>query len=198
MKIRILYILTCLTLIGCATFSKKEFKKELIKLDKNEALKISGKYKLYPHKEFGRQSSYSNFDSLKKHGNLYQSIVNETWEKRKGLDSLIKEKDDYYIDLQIANGNVLKISLFEKNILIKDTLFNGKIKNGMFYIDNHYYKMTGIPYLAGGYESNKRRIGLSKSGNLIVNKAVSNEGAVLLIIGTGHAYNDSKVFERVN
>jgi hypothetical protein len=195
---KILYTLFCITLFGCATFSKKDFRNEFIKLDKENIDSINGRYKLYPSKEYGDKPSYATSDELKKYGNLYQSIVNYKSEKRKVLDSLIIEKDNFYVEIEIRNRTRLKVSLFENDTFIKDTLFNGEIKNGMFYINNHYYRMTGIPYLVGSYESNKRRIGLSNNGSLIVNKAVSNEGAILLIIGTGHRYNSSEEFNRIN
>ena len=200
MKSKLLILFLPFIFIGCATFSKKDFRKEITNLDENTIHNISGKYKIYPFKRFGKKiSSYDHIDSLRKHGNLYHSITNENWEDKKILDSaMIYNKDNYHVDLKISNRTLLKVSFIENNTVVKDTTFNGKIKNGMFYVDNNYYKINGIPYLFGGYSSKKRRIGLSIKGNLIVNKAIAIEGAVLLIFGNGFSYNSSSEFERID
>ncbi|WP_149206403.1 hypothetical protein [Flavobacterium johnsoniae] len=66
----------------------------------------------------------------------------------------------------------------------------------MFYLDNKFSKCTGIPYFLGGCQSNKRRIGLSKNGNLLVNEADSNNGAFLFLFWAGTDYNLTYEYQR--
>jgi len=72
----------------------------------------------------------------------------------------------------------------------------GKYKKGMFYLDNKFLECHGVPYIFGGCNNNKRRIGLTKNGNLLVNEAIDNSGALLLIIGAGYSYNITYEYER--
>jgi hypothetical protein len=73
----------------------------------------------------------------------------------------------------------------------------GKLRSGLFYLDNKFLKRNGIPYLAGGYTHHKTRIGLSKNNGLMVNYAYDNSGALLLIIGAGSSYNLGYHYKRI-
>ena len=97
--------------------------------------------------------------------------------------------NEYQITLNLENKNSLRIKVFENSLVIKDTLLAGKYKKGMFYLDNTFLECRGIPYLFGGCTHSKRRVGLTKSGNLLVNEAVDSSGALLIIIAAGYSYN---------
>ena len=75
--------------------------------------------------------------------------------------------------------------------------FDGKLKNGYFYLNNKQVEFNGIPYLLGGSSSEKRRIGISKDNDLIVQTAIDHTGAFLLIIGTGYSYNVATFFKEI-
>lgn len=192
----ILIFFLTLIFLGCASFSKKEFRKQSKSLTEKSLIKLNGNYSFYPIKRLGKRFENKSADSLK-YTNSYQEIVNENWNKKQNFDSILNKESLYSINLKFTEPEKLRISLLENGTKIRDTVFNGKLKNGMFYIDNKFLKCKGVPYLFGGCQNNKRRIGLTENNNLIINEAVSNEGAILLILGAGISYNSSFEFKRI-
>ncbi|TXD85038.1 hypothetical protein ESY86_00340 [Subsaximicrobium wynnwilliamsii] len=85
----------------------------------------------------------------------------------------------------------------KKKNIIKDTLVNGKIKNGMFLLDNKKSKIYGIPYLLGGYDIKKQRIGVTNKNNLITNISVAKQSLLLFVIGRNYNLNLSYEYERM-
>ena len=190
MKIRKTYILSitliALLFFSCATFSKKQFRKEVKHLKKQSIIELNGDYSFNPTKK------YSNLNKIDpEFNNAYQLMVNNNHKDRIKFDSIQKNKNEYFINLNIQGDNELRLKVFKNTGLIKDTIILGKYKKGMFYLDNNFLDCHGIPFIFGGCRNNKRRIGLMKNGNLIINEAVSNEGALLLIFGSGYRYNIS-------
>ena len=165
-------------------------------LNEKNLTELNGNYSFYPLKAFREGFNDLDADSLR-FTNSYQEIINENWNQRQKTNSTLKKESIYLVKIKITESKKLDITLLENGFEIRDTILNGKLKNGMFYIDNKYLKCKGIPYLFGGCENNKRRIGLSVNNNLITNEAVNNEGAVLLILGGGANYNDSFEFKRI-
>ncbi|MDT7833100.1 hypothetical protein RQM59_11955 [Flavobacteriaceae bacterium S356] len=191
-------ILTVLsfTIFGCASFTKKRFRNEVVNLEKVELSKLTGNYSLNPIRRYyslGKEGANDKIsDSLKKN-NGYYFLTNE---RKSEFDSLKKSESEYLLSLNLKNASKLKVELLENSKVIADTIFEGKHKNGMFYIENKYLDCNGIPFLFGGCRNNKRRIGLTKNGNLLINEAVSNEGALLFIIGSGYSYNLTYEYKR--
>ncbi|MEO8932797.1 MAG: hypothetical protein ABI295_00700 [Xanthomarina sp.] len=181
---------------GCASFSKKDFKEQSIPLNEHNLDKLNGNYSFYPINRYGKLFGRIHADSLK-YTNSYQEVTNHNWKKKQKLDSILTEKTYYSIAVKLSGSKRLHVSLLENGTKIRDTTFNGKIKNGMFYLDNKFLKCWGILYLFGGCQNNKRRIGLSLNTNLITNEAISDEGAFLFIFGAGVNYNASYEFERI-
>ncbi|MBN2779162.1 MAG: hypothetical protein JXR36_16130 [Bacteroidales bacterium] len=81
--------------------------------------------------------------------------------------------------------------------IVANYTFDGKLKNGYFYLNNKQVEFNGIPYLLGGSSSEKRRIGISKDNDLIVQTAVDHTGAFLLIFGAGYSYNVATFFKEI-
>ncbi|GAA4106079.1 hypothetical protein GCM10022393_00280 [Aquimarina addita] len=192
-------IILCITIIalccaGCASFSNQSFRKEYIKITEGNLSELSGAYFLPYIKNL--EHPFSEFNG---HVDLYSQIVNAPpWKSRKNkLDSLQVAENQYVVQLDVIDAASVNIGLYENNRLIKDTLIAGKLKNGMFYLKNIELDCQGIPYIMGGCLHSKRRIGLSKRGNIIVNTAVDNTGALLLVIGTGYTFNSSYEFEKI-
>lgn len=189
------------TVFSCASFSKKGFRKEVEKLDKTNITKLNGNYSFYPIKKYiGNDKKEGNniSDSLKYYFNAYDELNGELAypPKKIGFDSLFKKENEYQISLNVENKNNLRIKVSENSTVIKDTILTGKHKKGMFYLDNKFLKCWGVPYLFGGCQNNKRRIGITKKGNLLINEAVDNGGAILVIIAGGYSYNVAFEYER--
>lgn len=194
---RFITLIIFFIIVGCASFSKKEFKNNYIKLNEKSLAQITGVYKLYPKKMFGKQNLYNHPDSLIRFTNLYQEFIDEDWKTKKKSDSLLSSTLNYYVKLNLKDNSLLQITLLEENKILRDTVFSGKLKNGMFYIENVYFKCWGVPYVFGGCSNNKRRVAISNDLNLIVNTAVESGGSLLIIFGDGVSYNESYEFERV-
>ncbi|MEP0262806.1 hypothetical protein [Dokdonia sp.] len=186
-----------ITTSGCASFSKKEFSREYVRLEKNSISKLDGQYRFYPKKCFGDYYKDVPSDSLK-YKNLFQNIVYEEREERERWDSLTAPKKDLSVVLKLNGNTELSITVFENKKIVRDTVLTGKLRQGMFYLDDKYLKIRGIPFLFGGYNSNKRRIGISKNDGLIVNEAYGNEGGILIILGSGYTSNASYEYERID
>lgn len=187
------------TILSCASFTKKRFRKEVANLEKTELKKLTGNYSLNPIRRYyslGKEEPNDKIPDSLKRNNGYYFLTNESYEKKSKFDSLKKNGSKYLLSLNLENTNKLRVELLENSIVINDTIFEGKHKNGMFYLNNKYLDCNGVPFLFGGCRNNKRRIGLTKNGNLLINEAVSNEGALLLIIGAGYSYNVTYEYER--
>lgn len=190
-------IILSMIMFSCATFSKNGFRKKVDKLEETDITKINGDYSFYPLKKYIRDKSPNNDipDSLRSN-NAYDFLMNENYQKRKEFDSQRKPENKYQVRLNLIDKKNLKIEVLENLVKIKDTLLTGKYKKGMFYLDNKFLECHGVPYIFGGCNNNKRRIGLTKNGNLLVNEAIDNSGALLLIIGAGYSYNITYEYER--
>lgn len=194
----LLVLLVSVSLINCASFSNKDFKNDYIKINESEINSFNGKYNLLPIKQYRKKNKNATSDSLGSYQNLYDYITTENL-KFENKDSILKNSVKYQIELNIVNNTAISIELFKDNYSIRKQQIKGILKkDGMFYLDNNFLECNGIPYLFGGCRNNKRRIGISKNNNLIVNEAVSNEGAILLIIGDGYSYNSAYEFKRLN
>ena len=55
-------------------------------------------------------------------------------------------------------------------------------KNGLISLKNKNFRLTGLPYILGGYQINKTEIGLTKQNQLVLNGVKVDEGAILIIL----------------
>ncbi len=125
-------------------------------------------------------------------------MVDEPLKNRMTFDFFgVDEEQNYHVLLNLKKKSLLEITVFQGTEQIVDTVIGGKLKEGMFYLNNKDLTINGIPFLIGGYESDKRRIGITKDNNLIVNTAIGNEGGVLFIIGAGYQYNKTFEYQRI-
>lgn len=205
MKKHALYFLTTMLIassfFGCARFSKKTFRNEFQKLDRKDISGLEGNYSLNPRikyvsdkpEDLDLESKIT--DSLI-HYNAYQFMVTPNLSSKKNLYQRKTENVDRLINLKFQNEKLLSIKVYEKGVVIKDTVLSGKYKKGMFYLDNKFVKCHGIPFLFGGCQSNKRRIGLSKNRGLLVNEAYDNTGALLFFFWAGNDYNVAYEYPR--
>lgn len=192
-KIRIL-ILTLWITAGCATFSKKGFKGDYVKVEFTSVDRYEGRYSLYAKRSLDSMVH----DSLLKKTNLYQEIVNEPQSVH---DEILENQYDdhtYFVRIEFEGQDSIQIALCNGSEILKDTVFSGTWKKGMFYMDNVFLKCNGIPYLLGGCNHNKRRLVFTPEYNIIVNTAVANEGAFLFLIGSGYRMNMYYEFEKLH
>ncbi|MGE6354235.1 hypothetical protein ACQKCJ_10195 [Flavobacterium sp. NPDC079362] len=193
-----LLLLISVSLLNCASFSTKDFKNDYTTIDNKNLDSFNGKFTFSPIKKFDKKNEHSNIETSKKYINSYNYITTESL-KFENIDSIINGLVNYHIELKISNNTQLNVELFRNNYSIKKQQIKGELKkDGMFYLDNKYLKCTGIPYLFGGCNNNKRRIAISKNNNLIINEAVDNTGAFLFLFWAGPSYNGIYEFKRLD
>ncbi|WP_428228524.1 hypothetical protein [Flavobacterium sp.] len=194
-----IFLLLCVSVLvsNCAFFSKKDFKNDYTTINESNILSFNGKYTFFPVKKFDSKNKNADFDLSGNYINSYNNITNESL-KFEDRDSILKGTTIYHIELNLVDNTALNIELFKNNYSIKKQQIKGILKkDGMFYLDNKFLKCTGIPYLFGGCNNNKRRIAISKNNNLIVNEAVDNTGALLFLLWGGLSYNSAYEFKRL-
>lgn len=185
--------------VGCASFSKKKFAKDLDNLSLENISRLEGNYVLNPVSSYTKSGvakiAGSRGDSIK-FNNAYDFIVNQSFMQKRQLNAVKTTGNTILLNLKFENNKQLSVKVLENSMPIVETVISGELKDGMFYLDNKYLKWTGIPYLFGGSQNNKRRIGLAKNGNLLINEAVSNNGAFLFLFWAGTDYNLTYEYER--
>jgi hypothetical protein len=181
---------------SCANFTKKGFRKNLEKLKPESITRLDGTYALRPARRYyslenlypkGYRPDSSRF------ANAYEFLLNKG-DQFPYLDSM---KNDLTLKLRLEGATNLDVQVLENSIILEQATLEGTYKNGMFYLDNKFLKCHGIPFILGGCENTKRRIGLTKEGNLLINEALSNEGAFLIMFGAGYKYNTTYEYKRM-
>ena len=87
---------------------------------------------------------------------------------------------------------------YENKLLVKKIGIEAKLKrNGFIKLKNTKTNCQGIPYIFGGCDQKKMRIGFTKNEQMTVQEAVSNTGAFLFVFGTGYSYNAVYIFDAI-
>lgn len=193
MKILKLIILSAL-LSNCASYCKKEFKNELIAIDKSNLSNLNGTFESRPFRYFGKQSDWTKKDSLKtrKLLGIYEKLQNKS-----GQYDQPEVLDYEYVKMEFKSNEKLIYELISKDSILKTDTINFKIKNGMIKLKNAFYKCEGIPFLFGGCRNGRVRIGLSDKNNLIINKSYDQYGALLIVIGAGVNSNSTYEYQKI-
>lgn len=168
---------------SCASFSDKMVKDNKSPSLENDLSKLEGKYELFPDLKYDEKGNAQTIDSQESRSryNLNYFVKSEK--------SKVDYSDNYFVEVKLLDKNRLQFTTKKGNEIMKNAEVGGELKNGFFYLDNKYLKRNGVPYLAGGYDNRKTRIGLSKDNGLLVNYAYDNSGAVLFMFWAGSAYN---------
>lgn len=181
-------------LSGCATFSKKDFKKVYARPEHPDLKSFEGTYSYFPTKEFFRGSVRSHPDCLTKSVNVYSQITHEENEQTTS-DSI--EKLSCKARLLVKDKNTLILNVLMDDEVCRSAVLKGKLKkNGMFYLSDKELEIRGVPYIFGGWYHSKGRMVISKENNLIVNTAISFAGTLLIFV-EGGSYNEAYEFQRL-
>lgn len=184
--------LLILLLSSCASFSDKMIKENKITLSENDLSKLEGTYQLFPDFKYDEKGNIQELDSevSKLTYNLNYFLQSK--------ESKYEYSDSYLVEVKRIDKNTLKLITKKGNIVIDNVEAVGKLKKGLFYLNNKYLKRNGVPYLAGGYTNYKTRIGLAKDNGLLVNYAYDNSGAILFMFWAGSSYNLGYHFKRID
>ncbi len=160
-NIKIFCIIFILTLVGCASVPNY---KDSDLLPIGDLYKIEGEYKNIPTNVEYR--SYKTFDNV------------IDWRKKKSDTSKIA-----FVKVKVLNEKFIQFSFINEQSENKVIKVKYKIEqNGFVTLKNRNFKLTGLPYIFGGYEINKVQLGITKENQLILNGTKVDEGAVLLIL----------------
>lgn len=190
MKSIIFTLISVLILSSCASFSSRIVKNNKTKLTENNFNKLEGNFELFPDISYTDKGNPEIIKSKASLNSFYYFVSKNKTE----FDSLA----NYSVELKWINSKKIKFIFKKENAKIDSTEISGKLKkNGLFHLDNKYVKRNGIPFIFGGYTSNKTRIGITKDNGLLVNYASDVSGALLIIIGDGFSYNSAYHFKRI-
>lgn len=177
-------------LSSCASFSSRIVKKSKLKLTNNTLNRLEGNFEVFPDLRYSDNGSAEVIKCKASLNSFYYFVSNN----KNKLDSLTK----YTVELKLRNSKKIKFVFKKENIKMDSIEIGGKLKkNGLFHLDNMYIKRNGIPFIFGGFTSNKTRTGITKDNGLLVNYAYDVSGALLIIIGDGFAYNSAFHFKRI-
>lgn len=109
-------------------------------------------------------------------------------------------RDDYRVGINVISKDSIEINLIINDSIIETSILTGKLKrNGLFYPDGkNSFECKGIPYIFGGCEHYKYRIGIKKGGGLFVEEAYESAGAFLFWIWSGYGFNVTYYYEKTN
>lgn len=175
---------------SCATYSGRIVKKDKIKLTDESFDLIAGTYELLPDKEYLKNGDSKHVGNKNSYYNLYRYIRDNKIE----FDSVSK----YYVDIKVITKRKLQFDLRKENLKIGSIQLDGKLKhNGLFYLDNKNFSCHGVPYIFGGCDNDKTRIGVAEDSGLLINMAINSSWAFLIMISHGHSYNIAYHYKRV-
>lgn len=176
---------------GCASFSNTRVWHDSKKLTKHNLSELTGTYSFSPDYGYDKKGNREVIIRKNKQDYFYQYLTNKPID----VDTAAK----YLISLTYLKGDSIAILIKKEKLIIDSLKLRWRLQSrGLLKIGKTDIKVHGIPYLLGGSQSKKTRIGLSKDGGLILNHAVDSGGALLLIIGSGYSYDFAYHFKRIN
>ena len=184
--LKILFAIILVSMYSCATFERGYKKIDKQKITAQNISLINGTYPIYPVAEINDKVKK---DTILQNEKTFRNIYSELTNNNKKLDS------EYTFTLNSID-NYVSFSLLKGDTIIESKKIKVKIKrNGFVYLKNTKTGFNGIPYLFGGSNQVRTRLGLSNNGELIVNKAYDATGAFLFFFWAGYAYNTCNFYK---
>ncbi|WP_452227650.1 MULTISPECIES: hypothetical protein [unclassified Lacinutrix] len=149
----------CFLFLNCASLPKYE-SENLLHLTEKNITQLNG--------------TYSNYSENSK-SRIYRSFLGRlTSSKIKDSVSEIK--------IEVLNSKEIRFLFLKNQKEIHSKTVKYKLQNdGFLLLKNRNFRLHGIPWILGDYEIRKYEIGLSNSGNLVMNGVEKREGAFLII-----------------
>ncbi|GGI24719.1 hypothetical protein [Pedobacter mendelii] len=157
------YIILPLIGLLCSCASIKKYEESDLKEIRN-VKEIEGEYE---NKSFENENL--KYTSIKSYIDFRNRVKNTS--EIKSVKILILNDKKIQFTFKTENGN-------ESNYETEYKLS----ANGLIFLKNKNFRLTGLPYIFGGYQINKTELGLTKENQLILNGVKVDEGAVLIIL----------------
>jgi hypothetical protein len=182
-KLTVYYLLFLILFQSCSSFSKGDFRNDFKELTPENYTELNGIYYFYPQYLYEKKSK----TKIPENSLHYESIFAILSFSPQRVDSITipDEREKERFELKFKTKKELRMNYIVNGETRAYRTFNGKIKNGFFYLDNKKAESWGIPLLYGGRTVCKHRIGMSKNGNLIVNSVFTSGGSFLIIFSNG-------------
>lgn len=181
-----LKLLVLMMMSSCASYAPRMIKKVKSELSPGESSLLNGTYSMIPLATYNRKGNERE---------SYKNSYHKEFKDLKLTDANFDSLANYKVTLKLLDNKTLRSVLVKDGQKIDSIKITGKFRSsGMFHFKGNNLSCTGIPYILGGCSANKTRIGLTKNGNLLINRAYSSGGAMLLIFGAGSAHNTASSF----
>ncbi len=181
---------TVLSISSCATFNGNLIT-PTIQSATHEFDRLNGVYDLQASSIHSRPDKLLHLAETQINEDLYYMLT----EKERD----VAEEQNYHIKLKTFGKQKIAFAILEDKKEIDYFVLNGRYKkDGFFYPRKQDLECIGFPFLIGGCYDWKTRIGTSKEGDLIVQKAISNRGALLIVFIRGYGFNLLYGFNRIS
>lgn len=152
---------------------------------------FTGSYELVANKNYLPTDDLMHLEEEMANSNLHYILT----EKVLNPDSIGR----IIVDVKSFDKKYLSFTFRANKDQIDFLIVKGKMKdNGFFYLDQKTFECVGLPFIIGGCYNCKTRIGLSEDQGLLINKAISNKGALLLVLPSGNSFNLAYNFKRIS
>ncbi len=102
------------------------------------------------------------------------------------------------VNIEVLSDKRLKLDfILDKDILKSTTLKYRLRNNGFIKLRNRNFRIAGIPYIFGEYESIKFELGLTQNNDLIVHGYKDQAGGILIVLSSGRAFSVKKIYKRI-
>jgi len=130
--------------------------------------------------------------------NDYDSIVKAANQEATEKEAQII-REEYRVGIKVISKDTIQANLILNDSIIETSILTGKLKrNGVFYPDGkNSFECHGIPYILGGCESQRYRIGIKEGGGLLIERAYELAGAFLFWIWSGYGFNTINYYEKI-
>ena len=178
-----IFIFLLLSMISCATFEKTNNKNVQLNIEK-----LNGKYSIFAMiQNNNKPYHYNSYYFNNANENFYHKYGRGEWDTIK-YDTLTGGE----FSVKILDKKRIVLNFYRKSQIVKSLNLKYKLKDNWLYLKNKNFLFAGIPYIYGGIDIKKVRIGVNNRNNLIINTVNNSSGALLFIIG------DAKKWEYIN
>ncbi|MGX7666736.1 hypothetical protein [Flavobacterium pedocola] len=185
--------ITSFFFIGCATKFHQSYKNPT-KFDKQSISRINGEYSIYPidstgsfsDNEFNNEFNNAFIKFYRKYGRVVRDTLK------------LSKLHDYSLKLEIKNEAEIELKYLKNKNIIKQLKLPYEIKpDGYLYLENKNRLYQGIPYLFGGVDIKKIRLGMDPAENLIIEEVYHSSGALLFIFGDSKTWHNRNYYKKI-
>jgi hypothetical protein len=140
--------------------------------------------------------------SFQQHSYLDYAEKNQGHERKYDLANVIERVRSHeklssrYYSISFHTLTIMQLECYNTNdslLYVKN--YGGEFDNrNFFHLDNKLLNCWGVPYIFGGCEHEKTRIGITEDHGLVVQHAYDDFGAILIFFGSGRSFNSVILF----